>query len=206
VQKCLVWHDLSLMLTFSVQQAKRQKSFSGKQQRNIAQRSGVNFINGFCTAFTRADPKSVKWYWQLNWNFTLSGSVRIKASSRTLMKLTPASRPSSPTTPATAACRASPSVNFTYILLKAFAWADLKSAKNTVKSSVFFVPLGSVRVKATCKMLVKLTPRSWSNQPFCCLPRLWLYKTKINWIKCVSYHKRGSLKNILFLEWSHSKF
>ncbi len=51
--------------------------------------SGVNFINVFDKAFTCTDPKSVKRYWRLNWNFTLSGSVRGKAASGTLMKLTP---------------------------------------------------------------------------------------------------------------------
>ncbi len=35
---------------------------------------------------------------------------------------------------------------------------DLKSAKKTVKLSVFFMLLGSVWVKAACRMLMKLTP------------------------------------------------
>jgi len=35
---------------------------------------------------------------------------------------------------------------------------DSKSAKKTDNLSVFFAPLGSVRVKAAHKMLVKLTP------------------------------------------------
>ncbi len=35
---------------------------------------------------------------------------------------------------------------------------DPKSIKNTVKPSVFFALLGSARIKATHKMLVKLTP------------------------------------------------
>jgi len=40
--------------------------------------------------FTRSDPKSVKRYWRLNWNFMLLGSACIKAVlSRMLMKLTP---------------------------------------------------------------------------------------------------------------------
>ncbi len=51
---------------------------------------GVDFINVFCAAFLRVDPKIVKWYWQLNWNLMLSGSAHIKAVQRTLMKLTPA--------------------------------------------------------------------------------------------------------------------
>ncbi len=40
---------------------------------------GVNFINVLRTAFTHADPNSVKRYWQLNWNFTLWGSACVKA-------------------------------------------------------------------------------------------------------------------------------
>jgi len=49
-------------------------------------------------------------------------------------------------------------VNFTNILQAAFTQADPKSAKNTVKPSVFFALLGFERVKAACKMLVKSTP------------------------------------------------
>jgi len=47
-------------------------------------------------------------------------------------------------------------VNFTNILLA--AWANPKSAKRTHYLTVFFVFLGSVRVRAVSKMLVKLTP------------------------------------------------
>ncbi len=43
-------------------------------------------------------------------------------------------------------------------LLKAFTSADPKSAKNTVKLSVFFVLSGSSQAKASRKMLVKSTP------------------------------------------------
>ena len=50
---------------------------------------GVNFINVFRAAFMHADPKSVKRHWWLNWNVTLSGIWQVKASRRTLMKLTP---------------------------------------------------------------------------------------------------------------------
>jgi len=50
-------------------------------------------------------------------------------------------------------------VNFTNILCKAFKYPNPKSSeKNTVKPAVFFVLLGSSRVKAAHKMLVKLTP------------------------------------------------
>jgi len=51
-----------------------------------------------------------------------------------------------------------PRVNFTNILLEAFTWADPKSAERTGDLTVFFTILGSVRVKAARKMLVKSTP------------------------------------------------
>ncbi len=52
-----------------------------------------------------------------------------------------------------------PVVDFTNILRAAFMLADPKSAKNTVKQSVFFLALlGSACVKAGNIMLVKLTP------------------------------------------------
>ncbi len=52
-------------------------------------RSGVNFINVLCTAFTLVDPKSVKKIDNLTVFFTLLGSARVKAVRRTLVKLTP---------------------------------------------------------------------------------------------------------------------
>ena len=51
-----------------------------------------------------------------------------------------------------------PGVNFTNVLRAAFTRADPKSAKKTVKLSSFIVLLGSARVKAACRTLVKLTP------------------------------------------------
>jgi len=51
----------------------------------------------------------------------------------------------------------SPSVNFTYVLLKYFMRTDPKSAKKTDGSTVFFALLGSSQ-KAACKMLMKMTP------------------------------------------------
>jgi len=51
-----------------------------------------------------------------------------------------------------------PEVFFIDILCTAFTLAEPKSAKNTVKLSVFFVLLGSASVKAARKMLVELTP------------------------------------------------
>jgi len=49
-------------------------------------------------------------------------------------------------------------VNFTNILRTSFTHTDLKSTKNTVRPSVFFVLLGFAFVKAAHKMLVKSTP------------------------------------------------
>jgi len=49
----------------------------------------LNFINVLRTAFTLADPKSVKRYWGLDWVLTLLGSACVKAVCRMLMKLTP---------------------------------------------------------------------------------------------------------------------
>jgi len=51
-------------------------------------RSGVNFTKVLCTAFTLADPESIKKILLSHqYLFTLSGSACIKAVHRTLMKL-----------------------------------------------------------------------------------------------------------------------
>jgi len=50
-----------------------------------------------------------------------------------------------------------PGVDFTNILRPAFKRAGPKSTKNIVKLLVFFAPLGSARIKAVLKMLVKST-------------------------------------------------
>jgi len=50
---------------------------------------GLNFINVLRTAFTQADPESVKFQLSRQHLFTLLGSASIKAAGRTLMKLTP---------------------------------------------------------------------------------------------------------------------
>jgi len=50
---------------------------------------GVNFTNVLCTAFAHVDPKCIKRYWGFDWIITLSGSTRVKAVRRTLMKLSP---------------------------------------------------------------------------------------------------------------------
>ena len=61
-----------------------------------------------------------------------------------------------------------PMVNFTNVLRAAFTRADPKSTKKTVKLSSFFALLGSARVKAARKMLVKLTtPRRCGKDYFC---------------------------------------
>jgi hypothetical protein len=51
-----------------------------------------------------------------------------------------------------------PEVNFINLLQAAFTHADPKSAKKTVKLSVFFTLLGSASAKATHRSLMKLTP------------------------------------------------
>ena len=53
---------------------------------------------------------------------------------------------------------AKPGVNFTNVLRAAYTQADPKSAIKLINLTVFFALLGSTRVKATCRMLVKLTP------------------------------------------------
>jgi hypothetical protein len=53
-------------------------------------RSGLNFINVLRTAIRHADPESVKFQLSSQYLFTLLGSECVKASRRTLMKLTPA--------------------------------------------------------------------------------------------------------------------
>jgi len=58
-----------------------------------------------------------------------------------------------------------PGVNFINILFEVFTSAVPKSAKNTVKPSVFFALLGSVLVKAFQKMLGKSTTDfSWTDE------------------------------------------
>ncbi len=61
--------------------------------------------------------------------------------------------------------KSTPGVNFINILQATIVRADPKSAKNTFKSSVFFVLSGSTRVKTACKTMMKLTPgfKSLSN-------------------------------------------
>jgi len=49
---------------------------------------GVNFINVQQAAFTIADPKSAKKTDNLTVCFALSGSAKVKAAHRKLMKLT----------------------------------------------------------------------------------------------------------------------
>ncbi len=56
-------------------------------------RPGLNFINVLCTAFTPADPKSIKDTNDLTVFFMLLGSTCTKAAHRTLVKLTPGAKP-----------------------------------------------------------------------------------------------------------------
>jgi len=50
---------------------------------------GVNFTNILCAAFTLVGPKSAKRHCQLGCLFAHTGSARVKAARRTLMKLSP---------------------------------------------------------------------------------------------------------------------
>jgi hypothetical protein len=50
---------------------------------------GVNFINVQCTAFTHADPESVRTQSSRQYHFTLLGSEGVKAAQKTLVKLPP---------------------------------------------------------------------------------------------------------------------
>jgi len=64
--------------------------------RVVHERTGVNFINILQSTFANSDPESTKKTDNLTVFFVLSGSVRIKAARRTLMKLTPGVSPQTP--------------------------------------------------------------------------------------------------------------
>jgi len=55
----------------------------------ILSKPGVNFINILCSAFRSADPKSTKRYWQLDWIFTLLGSLHVKALHKHVGEIDP---------------------------------------------------------------------------------------------------------------------
>jgi len=55
----------------------------------IKQRPRVNFINILCSAFTSADPKSSKGYWQHNWIFMLLGSAGVRAAHKLVGEIDP---------------------------------------------------------------------------------------------------------------------
>ncbi len=59
-----------------------------RNKTGIIKSQDLNFINVLRTAFTLADPKSVKKTVKLSIFFTLLGSASVKAVLRTLMKLT----------------------------------------------------------------------------------------------------------------------
>ena len=59
-----------------------------------------------------------------------------------------------------------PGVNFVNVLRAGFTHTDFESAKKTVKLSSCFALLGSLRVKAARRMLMKLTPGYFKNDPF----------------------------------------
>jgi len=101
--------------------------------RRVNDRTGVNFT-------TRRSRKRKKIQLCHQYLFTLSGSASIKAVHRTLMKL-------------------SPGLNFDNIVQAAFKCIGHKSPKRYWwLGCLFFTHLGSCRVKAAHKMLMKLTP------------------------------------------------
>ncbi len=51
--------------------------------------SGVNIINVLSTAFTCADPESIRTQSSCQYHYTLLGSVCVKAVQKMFMKLTP---------------------------------------------------------------------------------------------------------------------
>jgi len=61
------------------------------------------------------------------------------------------------------------------ILQAAFACADPKSVKKTVNLTVFFVLSGSLNIKATCRMLMKLTPEENPTTLFFACTRIIFY-------------------------------
>jgi len=60
---------------------------SREEKRSGRDRDGVNFINILWEAFTVADHKSAKRYWQLDWIFTLLGSLHIKDACKHVGKI-----------------------------------------------------------------------------------------------------------------------
>ncbi len=50
--------------------------------------AGVNFINTILESFMHVDPKIAKRFWQLDWIFTLLGSLCLKATPKHLVKST----------------------------------------------------------------------------------------------------------------------
>jgi len=66
----------------------RDTFFASKEKSFIVLSHGLNFISVLCTAFTLADPESVKRYWWLSRIFfMLLGSTSVKSSCKTLVKL-----------------------------------------------------------------------------------------------------------------------
>ena len=88
------------------------------------------------------------------WAKKLKKSRDEKVSSKKLSSVSFSFRPKGAFIPRL--CR--PRVNFINVLREAFTLADPKSTKKLLNLMVFFALLGSARVKAACRMLVKLTP------------------------------------------------
>jgi len=83
----------------------------------------------------------------------------------------------------------SPRVNFINILRAAFARTDPKSTKKTYSLTIFFLLLGSVRVKTACRTLMKLTPSvrlKWRKAGQTNCRKLNLKNTPFKALKCNS--------------------
>ena len=78
-------------MLYDVRQDYQHKSIGTKAAHKTLMKltHGLNFINVLRTAFALVGPKSISIQSSSQYLFTLLGSTGIKASSRTLMKLTP---------------------------------------------------------------------------------------------------------------------
>jgi hypothetical protein len=83
------WHQINFAVKFSFNHERKVPKTRVNKDRRDQKTAGLNFINILCTAFTPADPKSVKRIDDLTVFFTLSGSTGVKAEQRKLVKLTP---------------------------------------------------------------------------------------------------------------------
>ena len=113
-----------------------QISVSQQVIRDLVSISPTFYKQLFCTK----DFRTAFLYLHCRFKLFQRKEIGAKAACKMLAKLTPAG------------------VNFTNILRAAFTRSDPKKAKKTVKLSSLIALLGSLRTKAACKMLAKLTP------------------------------------------------